>query len=338
MHPSKIDPLNGYALLAVSLMGCISPVFTLLLLHSHGVRSWFGTILSAVCWLLNTIVFFMLVRNLTGSLGNSLAIERVLRGLFETDFCGGSSAMVLCQEWTGSNPLGYLAGFYNQEMIPNIHNIPIIWVYTTLVFLVLVILQLRHKDPARGRTPIQVFAPGLKVTFSQRLGRGLRSLEFQFFLLSLAVVIFSLTLGYQYSMVSTYEEMGVIDKGSWAFGQVVAVLFWVPALLEAVKSYFGMYCAARRCHIITKANCSIETTKTKVDGPTLARPEPMQVKFSSGSYESYRPLAHSPAPSPRIPGQDDGTHHVGGLSEQAAGTELRPLQPRRTLRMEEGHH
>lgn len=248
MHPSKIDPLNGYALLAVSLMGCISPVFTLLLLHSHGVKSWFGTILSSVTWLLNTIVFFMLVWNLTGSLGNNLAIERLLRGLFETEYCGDSSAMVLCQEWTGSNPMGYLSGFYNQGMIPNIHNIPVIWAYTTLVLSVLVILQLRHKDPTRGRTPIRVFAPEFKTTFSQRLVKGLRSLEFQFFLMALSVVIFSLTLGYQYSMVSTYEEMDVIDKGSWAFGQVVAVLFWAPALLEAVKSYIGTCFVAPQHH------------------------------------------------------------------------------------------
>lgn len=240
MKPGEIDPLNGYALLAVALMGCIAPVFTLLLLHSHGVKSWFGTSLCSLSWLLNTIVFFMLVRNLTGSLEDTMAAEKVLRGLFQTEFCGGSSAMVLCQEWTGSNPLGYLSGFYNQELFPNIHSIPVVWAYTTFVLLVLVIFQVLHKDAARGRPPIRGFDPWLKTSFLQRLGSGLQSLESQFIMLSLAVILFSLTLGYQYSMVSTYEEMGVVDKGSWAFGQVVAVLFWAPAFLEAVKSYFGM--------------------------------------------------------------------------------------------------
>lgn len=168
-----------------------------------------------------------------------MAVERVLRGLFETDFCGGSSAMVLCQQWTGSNPLNYLIGFYNQEMFPNIHSIPVIWAYTTFVFMVLVAFQTVHKDAARGRPYLRGFDPYLKTSIWQRLGDGLRSLESQFVLLSFAVILFSLTLGYQYSMVSTYEEMGVVDKDSWAFGQVVAVLFWAPALLEAVKSYIG---------------------------------------------------------------------------------------------------
>lgn len=192
MEPGNIDPLNGYALLAVSLMGCIAPVFTLLLLHSHGVRSWFGTSLCSSSWLLNTVVFFMLVRNLIRSLENAMAAERILRGLFQTDFCGGSSAMVLCQEWTGSNPLGYLSGFYNQEMIPNIHNIPVLWAYTTFVFLVLLTLQILHRKDttARGRTPIRGFAPGLQTSFLQRLGSWLRSPKPQFFLLLLTIICF----------------------------------------------------------------------------------------------------------------------------------------------------
>ncbi|KUI54651.1 hypothetical protein VP1G_10702 [Cytospora mali] len=212
MNPGDVDPLNGYALLAVALMGCISPVFTLLLLHSHGVKSWSGTGLCSISWLLNTIVFFMLVRNLTGSLENIMAIERVLRNLLQTDFCGGSSAMVLCQEWTGSNPLDYLSGFYNQEMFPNIHSIPVIWAYTTLVFLIPVGFQVLHMDATRGRPPIRGFARLVEPSFLQRFGSGLRSLEFQFILLSLAVVIFSLTLRYQYTMVTTIQE----DRFEWS--------------------------------------------------------------------------------------------------------------------------
>lgn len=254
MKPGEIDPLNGYALLAVALMGCIAPIFTLLLLHSHGVRSWFGTGLCSLSWLLNTIIFYMLVRNLTGSLENTTAAGKVLRGLFETEFCGGSSAMVLCQEWTGSNPLGYLSGFYNQQLFPNIHSIPVIWAYTILVLLVLLIFQVLHKDAARGRASVRVSHPWPKTSFLRRLGSGLQSLESQFIMLSLAVILFSLTLAYQYRMVSTYEEMGVVDKGSWAFGQVVAVLFWAPALLEAVKSYFGMTVVKLSRHAILTAS------------------------------------------------------------------------------------
>ncbi|KXH45106.1 hypothetical protein CSIM01_01235 [Colletotrichum simmondsii] len=36
MRPDEIDPLNGYALILTSIMGFLPPVFTLMLLHSHG--------------------------------------------------------------------------------------------------------------------------------------------------------------------------------------------------------------------------------------------------------------------------------------------------------------
>lgn len=334
MHPSKIDPLNGYALLAVALMGCIAPVFTLLLLHSHGVKSWFGTTLCAISWLLNTIVFFMLVRNLTGSLENTKDVDDVLRGLLQTDFCGGSSAMVLCQQWTGSNPLGYVSGFYNKQTIPNIHNIPVVWAYVTLVFLVLVASQLRYIGTTRGRTPTRGFTPQLKTGFMQRVQTRVRSLGSVFFLLLLTVILFSLSLGYQYRMVSTYEEMGVVDKDSWAFGQVVAVLFWAPVLLEAVKSY-----TSTEAMVLSKAgetNFFIDSRRNKTSGPVLTEPKSTPNGFGSTSYEPYRPLAHSPAPSPRLPGGDDATDNVNRHVGQAAGTGLRPLQNRHTLRMEEG--
>ncbi len=55
----------------------------------------------------------------------------------------------------------------------------------------------------------------------------------------LATVLFSLCLGYQFVMVNIYRLMDVIDFDGWTFGQVVAVLFWVPPALEIFHSVFG---------------------------------------------------------------------------------------------------
>lgn len=240
MSPKEIDPLNGYALVAVSLMGCIAPVFTLLLLHSHGIKSWPSTALCLASWLLNTVVFYMLFGNLSNSLNTIERIDHVLRNMFQTEYCGDSSAMVLCQEWTGSNPMKYLNDFYNQNLVTNIHNVPALWAYSTLVLLVLVVMQVlgRRDELISGCAPVKNLNP----TKHRTLGRGISlpsPQSWRFLLLLATTTLFCLALSCQYVMVSTYHAMDVIDMHEWSFGQVVAVLIWVPTLLEVVESYNG---------------------------------------------------------------------------------------------------
>lgn len=240
MSPEQVDPLNGYALVAVSLMGCIAPVFTLLLLHSHGIKSWPNTALCFASWLLNTVVFYMLFGNLSNSLNTIDRIDHVLRNMFQTEYCGDSSAMVLCQEWTGSNPMKYLNDFYNQNMFTNIHNVPALWAYSTLVLLFLVVMQLlgRRDGLTSGCAPVESLTP----TKQHTLGRGIplpSPQSWRFILLLATITLFCLALSCQYVMVSTYHAMDVIDMHEWSFGQVVAVLMWVPTLLEVVESYNG---------------------------------------------------------------------------------------------------
>lgn len=240
MSPKEIDPLNGYALVAVSLMGCIAPVFTLLLLHSHGIKSWPSTALCLASWLLNTVVFYMLFGNLSNSLNTIERIDHVLRNMFQTEYCGDSSAMVLCQEWTGSNPMKYLNDFYNQNLDTNIHNVPALWAYSTLVLLVLVVMQVlgRRDELISGCAPVKNLNP----TKHRTLGRGISlpsPQSWRFLLLLATTTLFCLALSCQYVMVSTYHAMDVIDMHEWSFGQVVAVLIWVPTLLEVVESYNG---------------------------------------------------------------------------------------------------
>lgn len=240
MHPKEVDPLNGYALVTVSLMGCIAPVFTLLLLHSHGIKSWPNTALCFASWLLNTIVFYMLFNNLSNSLDTIERVDQILRNMFQTEYCGGSSAMVLCQEWTGSNPMEYLSDFYNANMVTNIHNVPILWAYSTLVLLVLVATQVigRRGSPVPNSLPTKEIVPTKKRTIFRRIPQPSPQC-WRYLLLLAAVSVFCLALSCQYVMVSTYHKMDVIDMHEWSFGQVVAVLIWVPTLLEVVESYYG---------------------------------------------------------------------------------------------------
>lgn len=244
MHPARIDPLNGYPLVSVTLMGCIGPVLTLSLLYSHGVKFRSSMALCIASWMLNTIGFFMLVSNLSRSLDDHSIVDKAIRSLSETNLCGGSSAMVLCQEWMGTNPLQRLSEFFNKGTVPNISNVSLIWAFTAVVLLTLISHQLIQAWQRRGMSIKEApqalrLAPIQRRGIFHRLVEGLASPWARFFILLLTVMLFSLTLFYEYVMVRAYQDMDVIDTDGWTFGQVVAVLFWAPPLFDAMQSLFG---------------------------------------------------------------------------------------------------
>lgn len=244
MHPARIDPLNGYPLVSVTLMGCIGPVLTMSLSYSHGVKFRSSMALCVLSWMLNTIGFLMLVSNLSRSLNDDLVVDQAIRSLSDTHLCGGSSAMVLCQEWMDTNPLRKLSEFFNKGTVPNISNVSLIWAYTAIVLLTLISHQAIQACEVRGmsvKKAPQAFqvAPIQRRGIFHRLVEGLASPWARFFILLLTVMLFSLTLFYEYVMVRAYQDMDVIDTDGWTFGQVVAVLFWAPPLFDAMQSVFG---------------------------------------------------------------------------------------------------
>lgn len=242
MHPSQVDPLNGYALLTVALMGCMGPVFTLFLLHTQNIKSLFSTVLCSASWVINSVVFVMLMGNLTRTLDTE-AINRVLRNLAGSPFCGDSSALVLCQEWTGQNPLATLAGFYDQTKPPNKRTIPLVYGFSLAVFLAVVSLQVveatRKYEQGRYTAYQKVLGAfedrGPAFTYIGKLRLLCTSLGMRFTFLTLTTLLFILSLVYEYEMVQVYRKMDVIDLTGWTFGQVVAVMLWVPLLLEAIN-------------------------------------------------------------------------------------------------------
>lgn len=327
MHPSSVDPLNGYALIAVSLMGCIGPIFTLTLLHSHGVKSWFDTGLCFVTWLLSTVVFFMLIRNLLGGLDNAVVIDDALGELFQVSSCGGLSAMSLCQQLAGTNPLEYLSTFFNQGKVMNIHTAPGLWAYATAVLGVLLVTQIFSAEDDEP-LPKSADSKGLLAFFHSPVSK--------FILLLGASLLFSLTLGYQYVMVSTYQKADVIDKDGWSFGQVVAVLFWMPPLLDVIHSCFGELFRP----ITVVAEHASNSPWTESEQPKTASTSNKSGSDRGGRHttDAYRPLAHSPAPSPGLAGSPSSPTQRRNVPQlgHLEGIEMGRLQQRRTLRMEQG--
>ncbi|KAK5096254.1 hypothetical protein LTR70_003107 [Exophiala xenobiotica] len=285
MGPLSINPLDGYALLSVAITAFMPPVFTLMLLHHKGKKSWFSTALVLVSWLTASILFFMLLSNLWSVSNNPKRLAEARNSLFQVDSCGGYSAMSLCQENMHNDPLKYLTLFYNKQSLPNIQTVILLWLWTTIV---LAILQFRQfsaggKTQSAGQGPHPTTRARSWKARLAAIFNNLNNATTHLIVVLIASIIFGLAFGYQARMVIQYFEMDVVDKYGWSFGQWVAVLFWIPPLIDFVR------------RLLSKDQKSSSTsTSTAAAGTTKS----ISVKRKPpSSNSSYQPLAHSPMPS-----------------------------------------
>ncbi|KAJ3493419.1 hypothetical protein NLG97_g4740 [Lecanicillium saksenae] len=288
MHPTSVDALNGYALVASSIMGFVPPVFTLMLLHSHGVKSWFSTALVLASWAVNTASFFMLVDNLASVKGDSNLLGVGLQSLFHTTSCGGSSAMALCHQLTGAEPLVYLDRFFNKNAVPNVKNIPMLWAFATAVLFVATGRQAFQSWRGENEEPAEVtHKPGLTALAESKRAKNRISTFFsrkavRFGFLLLTTTIFCLALAYEFRVVREYQKMDIIDKKGWSFGQVVAVLFWVPPLLDSAHALFKSSRKSR-----SAVNGEMEKTRPERQGSEDHEPLAFAHLRAPGNPEGY---------------------------------------------------
>lgn len=152
--------------------------------------------------------------------------------------------MALCHQLTGAEPLVYLDSFFNKNPIPNIKNVPMLWAYATAVLFALVGRQAFQSWKGQGENSVEATQkPGLTALAESRRAKTKASSFFnrkavRFSLFLLTTTIFCLALGYEFRVVREYQKMDIIDKRGWSFGQVVAVLFWVPPLLDTAHALF----------------------------------------------------------------------------------------------------
>jgi hypothetical protein len=230
--------------MAVVTMGYACPVFTLLLLRSHGARSRFGTSLTFLSWILNTIVLFLLLRNYLGF--GETAVKDALRQLFVVPSCADSSVLPLCQQLTGTDPLHAMVTELNKSGVVEKFHVPPLWILSTLTLVVLGADQLwytvgKHRSKKSKRAYLE------HSSVSRSLGEALnRSLNHKWMRpvgsmgIILVVVLFCISIGYGFAGLRGLYSMGAVDIHGWSFGQVVAASFWFPVFLDVGHLYFGM--------------------------------------------------------------------------------------------------
>lgn len=244
LAPWSIDPLNGYALLFIATIGFIPPVFTLMLLRSQKRREWYHIFVVLLSWVLSTILFVILISNLQDVRHDSERVAQARNALYSVDACGGYSAMSLCTETGKIDPIYYMMGFFNQDSIPNIDNIWVIWLFPFLVLLGLSINRFFPRFLAKAVTSTK------NATRSKFTDRYTNTINYSRRpLLIFAMFLFVLCFLYQTFLVKKYVEMDLIDtrrKTGWTFGQIVAVLIWAPFLFELTIGWFLEWLKERR--------------------------------------------------------------------------------------------
>ena len=247
-----LDPLNGYGFLPVAINGFLAQTFTLLQLHRNKRFSWYISTLVFTSWLLSTIILWAIIKYLTARPIGTQDFE--FRSLSQINSCGGSSALALCEQRVDRSPLSYL--FYHIVSVtgygPTILFgttkigtliVPTIWVFCTMCLTML----LGHQ--CFGSPGLGFFASrGPHTRPTVRLQGGgwqdrLRDLFSNpwtgitgFYLAS---CMFFLSTAYQALLFYNYLALKLVDLSGWSFGQIIAIVVWLPVLADYLYLQFS---------------------------------------------------------------------------------------------------
>ena len=271
IDPFHLDPLNGYGLLPVAFNGFLAQSFTLLQLHRYKRFSWYLSTLTFLSWMLSTIILWAISKYLIARPIGGQDFE--FRSLAHINSCGGSSALSLCAHRQGKSPLYYLFyqvvsdTRYGRHLLfgtSRIGNliVPTMWVFCTLCLALLFGHQCfgspglgffasrDHQQPAEGHTQLQ---QQKKQQDQQdrhpRHQSGLRNkLRFLFVHprtgtigFYMASCIFFLSMAYQGLLFYNYIGLNLIDLSGWSFGQILAIVVWIPVILDYIYLQFSKF-------------------------------------------------------------------------------------------------
>ncbi|KAK4207526.1 hypothetical protein QBC37DRAFT_298552 [Rhypophila decipiens] len=185
------------------------------------------TILTGTVYILSSIIFWTLYSELplqtksgTG-IGDADDMYRLYRlQLSSLPACGGYSGLAACPFESKQRATAVEQGLDARKKLRVLT--PIIWGWSTFVFLGLVGMQVYHAIMS-GRGSARRALQGVVTHVdgqSKQAGFWLTTLGF------LAGV------GMQLAVLWTAKLLGMVNDRDWGFGQIVAVTIWIPPLLE----------------------------------------------------------------------------------------------------------
>jgi hypothetical protein len=244
--PFKLDPLNAFGLLPVTLNGVLPITFTLMMLHHfrHSLQeplSWYPILLTDVSYVLNTVVLFAVVSYLAPIKTEGIALqESAFQSLGGIDSCGGSTAIAVCLATQRDSPPAFLLQQFPNLAFAGVRLVPFVWVICTICLGTINYRQfkrtdlghkfglsfLRRKNRQTNPLPRHDFAQFLRFLPGTTL----------YYAASIAIL---LSLIFQATMFYTYLELGLIDLKTWSLGQVVAISVWIPPVIDYLHLQSG---------------------------------------------------------------------------------------------------
>ena len=261
------DPLNAYILLIVMANGVLAPTTTYLLVYRYGRRSWYIDLLTFVNFTLASVVVWGLqyyLRSASPTAANSnlqASIPQATSHMSAIDACGGSSALNLCIWATGISPFRNFFGWSGDTAITHANTVALIWSVCAACQFTMFGIALsnlfrkftRNSHPSSAPTPTSAISQLSKhlprTTPNNIFGkawalvhRSASSLIF-FLIISASLVVCAT---YQAILFRDILNQDVINLSEWAFGQIIAVVVWVPPVVEFLEALLVGWVEMRR--------------------------------------------------------------------------------------------
>jgi hypothetical protein len=221
---STVDFVTTFLVTPLATNSILPVIFSYLLLVYYRASSPAITLLTAVVHLLSSVVYWILYTHLDPRPGMTRGdvYKRYRLNISAVAECGEYSGLAVCpvvDTDSGEFTEGIAAHTSLRVLTP------LIWIWSTFVFVVLLLLPVGGRIWARrawlekgpGESPVK------------RMLVPLQRAAFWF-----TTVVFLAGVGMQIWVLSTAIRLDMVDAKNWSFGQVVAVTVWIPPLLEYV--------------------------------------------------------------------------------------------------------
>jgi hypothetical protein len=212
----EVDMLVTFLLTPLATNSVLPVVFAYLLLLYYRQLSPGVTLLTISVYTLSTLVYWSLwwhfipIADSLDSITGFDVYQNYRFKLSALPACRGYSGLSVCPNSTKTNEELFNASNASHRIK---YLTPLIWTYSTLILLALLVYQLYQWRSKRGpNTDSPVWHWAFWVT----------------------TIVFLAATGMQLNVLSISTELNMINPRGWSFGQIVAVMVWIPPLLEFI--------------------------------------------------------------------------------------------------------
>lgn len=239
----ETDMLHTFMLTPIATNGVLPIVFAFVLLLRCGKASMDVILLTTACWLLSSIVYWILYASIIPINQDFRSEDREYRAyqqfmykLSAIDACGGYSALAACPNNFDLGKPDILRASDKLSVLT-----PLIWSFSTICLLITLAFKLRRwlrkpdYEEVRQSESGEIIRGENSASEAHRPAEEAHSRPFVHTIAYVLVTMcFLAGIGMQLSLLSIATSLKMMNRNSWSFGQIVAVTIWAPPVLGYV--------------------------------------------------------------------------------------------------------